>query len=105
MKVMIFAAGLGTRLKPITDTMPKALVPICSKPLLEHLINKLKISGFSDVVINVHHFALMIKEYAARNNNFGINVAFSDETDLLRETGGGISFFHIFLKTLLLIGG
>ena len=90
MKAMIFAAGLGTRLKPITDTMPKALVPVCSKPMLEHLIDKLKSAGFNDVVINVHHFADMIREYAAGNDNFGINVAFSDETDLLRETGGGI---------------
>ena len=90
MKAMIFAAGLGTRLKPITDTMPKALVPVCSKPLLEHLVEKLKGAGFSDVVINVHHFAQMIRDYAVQHDNFGINVAFSDETDLLRETGGGI---------------
>lgn len=98
MKAMIFAAGLGTRLKPITDTMPKALVPVCSKPLLEHLVEKLKRAGFCDVVINVHHFAEMIREYAAQNDNFGINVAFSDETDLLRETGGGIRHAAQLLK-------
>lgn len=90
MKAMIFAAGLGTRLKPITDTLPKALVPVCSQPLLKHLIDKLKGAGYSDVVINVHHFAEKIKDYVAQNGNFGINVSFSDETDLLRETGGGI---------------
>lgn len=90
MRALIFAAGLGTRLRPITDTIPKALVPVCSKPLLGHLIDKLKKSGFSEVVINLHHFAGKIRNYAAENNNFGIKVLFSDETDLLRETGGGI---------------
>ncbi|MBO5406208.1 MAG: nucleotidyltransferase family protein [Bacteroidales bacterium] len=90
MRAMIFAAGLGTRLKPITDTIPKALVPVCSQPLLKHLIDKLKDAGYTDVVINVHHFAEKIREYVAQNGNFGINVYFSDETDLLRETGGGI---------------
>ena len=90
MKAMIFAAGLGTRLKPITDTIPKALVPVCSQPLLKHLVDKLKGAGYSDVVINIHHFAEKIREYVAQNGNFGINVSFSDETDMLRETGGGI---------------
>lgn len=90
MRAMIFAAGLGTRLKPITDTIPKALVPVCSQPLLKHLIEKLKGAGYTDVVINVHHFAEKIREYVAQNGNFGINISFSDETDLLRETGGGI---------------
>ena len=90
MKAMIFAAGLGTRLKPITDTLPKALVPVCSQPLLKHLIDKLKGAGYQDVVINIHHFAEKIKDYVAQNGNFGMNVSFSDETGLLRETGGGI---------------
>ena len=90
MKAMVFAAGLGTRLRPITDTIPKALVPVCSQPLLKHLIDKLKAAGYSEVVINVHHFAEKIKDYVAQSGNFGINVSFSDETDMLRETGGGI---------------
>ena len=90
MKAMIFAAGLGTRLKPITDTIPKALVPVCSQPLLKHLIDKLIASGFTSIVINVHHFAEKIREYVANNNNFGVEILFSDESDLLRETGGGI---------------
>lgn len=55
MKAMIFAAGLGTRLKPITDTLPKALVPVAGKPLLYHVVSKLKEAGISDFVINVHH--------------------------------------------------
>ena len=90
MRAMIFAAGLGTRLKPITDTIPKALVPVCSQPLLKHLIDKLKDAGYTDVVINVHHFAEKIRNYVEDNGNFGIKIFFSDETDLLRETGGGI---------------
>ena len=57
MKAMIFAAGLGTRLKPITDTLPKALVPVCGKPLLWHVLRKLMSSGISETVVNVHHFA------------------------------------------------
>lgn len=90
MKAMIFAAGLGTRMKPYTDTMPKALVPVCGKPLLRHVIEKLKRAGISEVVINVHHFASMIEEYVAAESGFGINISISDERDLLRETGGGI---------------
>ena len=57
MKAMIFAAGLGTRLKPITDTLPKALVPVCGEPLLKHIVDRLKDAGIDDIVINVHHFA------------------------------------------------
>lgn len=90
MKAFIFAAGLGTRLKPITDTMPKALVPVCGKPLLRHVMEKLKAAGFSEVVINIHHFANQIKEYIAGNDDIGMKVTFSDETDMLLDTGGGI---------------
>ena len=91
MKAMIFAAGLGTRLKPFTDTMPKALVPVGGKPLLYHVITKLKSAGFEEIVINVHHFADSIIEYVHSEDYFGLTVSFSDERDLLRETGGGIS--------------
>ncbi len=87
---MVFAAGLGTRLRPLTDQMPKALVPYKGVPLLESLLNKLRLSGFDRVVINVHHFADMIEAFVAQHNNFGMEVFFSDERDLLRETGGGI---------------
>ncbi len=90
MKAMIFAAGLGTRLKPITDTMPKALVPIAGKTLLEHTIDKLKANGFTDIVINVHHFAQQIVDFVNTNNSFGVNIQFSDESGMLLETGGGI---------------
>lgn len=87
---MIFAAGLGTRLKPLTDTMPKALVPVGGKPLLEILIGKLKEAGYTDVVINVHHFAQQIVDFVEKNGSFGMNISFSDETVQLLETGGGI---------------
>lgn len=87
---MIFAAGLGTRLKPLTDTMPKALVPVASQPLLWHVVQKLKAAGFERIVVNVHHFAQQIIDYLQANNNFGLDIRISDETDGLLETGGGI---------------
>lgn len=90
MKALIFAAGLGTRLKPLTDKMPKALVPIAGKPLLEHIILKLKASGFDEIIINVHHFPDQIIDFVRENNNFGIRIAISDERDNLLDTGGGI---------------
>ncbi|MBN1462488.1 MAG: nucleotidyltransferase family protein, partial [Paludibacteraceae bacterium] len=90
MKAMLFAAGLGTRLKPLTDTMPKAMVPIAGKPLLEHVIKKLIAAGFNEIIINVHHFSEQIVSFLKANNNFGVRIELSDESDLLLETGGGI---------------
>lgn len=90
MKALIFAAGLGTRLKPLTDTMPKALVKVDGEPMLKRVLDKLISAGYDDIVINVHHFADQIRDYVAVNDSFGIKISFSDETDLLRETGGGI---------------
>lgn len=90
MKAMIFAAGLGTRLKPLTDTIPKALVPVGGKPLLQHTIEKLKLSGFDEIIINVHHFAEQIIDFVEQNNHFGIRIEFSDEREKLLDTGGGI---------------
>lgn len=87
---MIFAAGLGTRLKPFTDHMPKALVPVAGKPMLEHVINKLKSAGVDEIVINVHHFAQQIIGFLKEKENFGIQIWISDETEELLETGGGI---------------
>lgn len=87
---MILAAGLGTRLKPLTDRMPKALVPVDGTPLLEGLIRRLQKAGFDDFVINVHHFPEQIEAFLKEHGNFGSRIAFSDERDLLRETGGGI---------------
>lgn len=90
MKAMIFAAGLGTRLKPLTDTMPKAMVPIAGKPLLQHTIEKLKQAGINEVVINVHHFADQIIDFVKTNDSFGIGIEFSDEREKLLDTGGAI---------------
>lgn len=90
MKALIFAAGLGTRLKPITDTLPKALVPIAGKPLLEHVILKLIRAGFDEIIVNVHHFPNQIIDFLKTNNNFGVRIEVSDERDLLLDTGGGI---------------
>lgn len=90
MKAMIFAAGLGTRLKPLTDTLPKALVPVNGKPLLEHLILKMKAAGITDITINVHHFAEKILSFLEEHDHFGICIRISDERTELLETGGGI---------------
>ncbi len=90
MNALIFAAGLGTRLKPLTDTMPKAMVPIHGKPLVQILIEKLKTIGVDHIVINVHHFAQQIIDFVEACNHFGIDIQFSDETDMLLETGGGL---------------
>lgn len=90
MKAMIFAAGLGTRLKPVTDSIPKALVPVNSKPLLEHIILKIRDAGFDEIIVNVHHFPDQIIDFIEQNNQFGIRIAISDERQNLLETGGGI---------------
>ncbi|MBQ8486498.1 MAG: nucleotidyltransferase family protein [Prevotella sp.] len=89
-QAMIFAAGLGTRLKPLTDTMPKAMVRVGEQPLLWHVLMKLKAAGFGRVVVNVHHFARQIVDYLEANRNFGLDIRISDETQGLLETGGGI---------------
>ena len=94
---MIFAAGLGTRLKPITDTMPKALVRVEGQPLLWHVINKLKAAGYGRLVVNVHHFAQQIVDYLAANGNFGLDIRVSDEREQLLDTGGGLKkAAHLF---------
>ena len=87
---MILAAGLGTRLKPLTDRMPKALVPVGGTPLLEGLIRRLQKAGYDEFVINVHHFPEQIEAFLKEHGNFGSRITLSDERDLLRETGGGI---------------
>ena len=98
MKAMIFAAGLGTRLKPLTDHMPKALVPIAGKPMLEHVICKLKNYGFTEIVINIHHFGEQIIDFLKANNDFGLTIHISDERDCLLDTGGGIKKAGTFFQ-------
>lgn len=90
MQAMIFAAGLGTRLKPLTDHMPKALVRAGGEPLLKHVVVQMKNAGFTHIVVNVHHFADQIEEYLAAQQNFGIDIRISDERRQLLNTGGGI---------------
>src|ERR1035437_803539 len=87
---MIFAAGLGTRLRPLTDNIPKALVPIAGKPLLEHVILKLKAAGFDEIIVNIHHFPTQIIDFLKEKNNFGIRIEVSNEQAMLLDTGGGI---------------
>lgn len=87
---MIFAAGLGTRLKPLTDTMPKALVPLAGKPLLQWQVEKLRDAGISDIIVNVHHFPDMIIDTIRRHNGWGCTITISDERDMLLDTGGGL---------------
>ncbi|MDY6206309.1 MAG: nucleotidyltransferase family protein [Prevotella sp.] len=97
MQSMIFAAGLGTRLKPLTDHTPKALIEIGGQTLLEHTIMRLKEAGFERIVINVHHFATQIVDFLACNNYFGMDIRISDETGQLLDTGGGLKkAAHLF---------
>ncbi len=90
MKAMIFAAGLGTRLRPLTDTVPKALAPVGGQPLLEILIKKMIRQGFDKIIVNVHHFGDQIIEFLEKRDRFGIEIAVSDERDMLLDTGGGL---------------
>lgn len=95
---MIFAAGTGSRLKPYTDHIPKALIPIDGKPMLEHIILKLKAAGFTEIIINVHHLGEQIIEFLTGKDNFGITIHISDERDYLLDTGGGIKHAAQFLQ-------
>ncbi len=90
MKAMIFAAGLGTRLRPLTNDRPKALVEVAGKPMLQHVIEKFIAVGVTEIVVNVHHFADKIIDFLADNNNFGITIHVSDERERLLDTGGAI---------------
>ncbi|MEI6090229.1 MAG: sugar phosphate nucleotidyltransferase [bacterium] len=89
-QAMIFAAGIGSRLSPITNTIPKALLPINGVPLLEQLILKLQKEGIERIVINVHHFAQQIIDFLNAKNNFSLDILISDETNKLWDTGGGL---------------
>src|ERR1700693_3416319 len=89
MKAMILAAGLGTRLRPLTDNCPKALVEVAGRTLLEITLSRLRALGIREVILNVHHFADMILEYLKTNDNFGMRIAVSRE-EVLLDTGGGL---------------
>jgi NDP-sugar pyrophosphorylase family protein len=97
MKAMILAAGLGTRLRPLTDDRPKALVEVAGRTLLEITLSRLRTFGVRQVIINVHHFADMVVDYLKRNDDFGMRIEISREENLL-DTGGGLKkAAHFFL--------
>ncbi|SMC49836.1 nucleotidyltransferase family protein [Moheibacter sediminis] len=98
MKAILFAAGLGTRLKPFTDNHPKALAVVNGKTLLERNIEYLKSFGINEFVINVHHFTDQIKDFLGSKNNFGVTIHISDESDEVLETGGGLVKARKFLE-------
>ncbi len=89
MKAMIFAAGLGTRLRPLTDDRPKALVEVGGVAMLERVIRRLVEAGVDKIVVNVHHFPDMVIDWLGARD-FGVEIAVSDERDSLLDTGGGI---------------
>lgn len=91
MKAMIFAAGLGTRLKPFTDFIPKALVQVSETPMIEVLIKNLQSHGINDIIVNVHHFADQVIDFLKTNKNFGANISISNEEEMLLDTGGGLT--------------
>ncbi len=98
MKAMILAAGLGTRLRPLTDDRPKALVEVAGRTMLEITLSRLRAFDVRDVIINVHHFADMVVEYLKAHDNFGMRIEVSREAALL-DTGGGLKkAAHFFLK-------
>lgn len=90
MNGMIFAAGLGTRLRPLTNDRPKALVEINGRTLLERVIEKMKAVGIERLVVNIHHYADQIEAYLREHNCFGMDIRLSDERELLLDTGGGV---------------
>jgi NDP-sugar pyrophosphorylase family protein len=90
MKAMIFAAGIGTRLRPLTDNCPKALIPVGGHPMLKIVIEQLKHYGFDEIILNVHYLGEQIKDFLRKQNNFGIRIEISDETNEILETGGGL---------------
>lgn len=90
MNAIVLAAGLGSRLRPYTDTMPKALVPVAGKPMLEHLLLKLKDEGFTNIVVNIHYLGEQIVDFLKARQNFGLHITISDERGFLLDTGGGI---------------
>lgn len=90
MRAMILAAGLGTRLRPLTNSIPKALIKIKEHTLLELQIKRLKSFGFNKIIINIHHYSKLIEDYLKRNSNFGCKIELSDESEQLLETGGAL---------------
>lgn len=97
MKAMIFAAGLGTRLRPLTDSCPKALVSVGGRPMLDRVIERLVACGVNEIVVNVHHHAGMVIDFLRQLDIPGVKFFVSDESDCLLDTGGGILNARRFL--------
>jgi NDP-sugar pyrophosphorylase family protein len=97
MKAMVLAAGQGTRLRPITARMPKALVPVAGRPMIEFALLLLSHYGVRDIVINLHHFGTQIEDYLGDGQRFDVKISYSHETELL-ETGGGLLKAKAFLQ-------
>ena len=87
-KVMILAAGLGTRLRPLTDLISKPMAPIVNKPVMEHIIELLKLHGFKEIVCNLHWYPEVIKDYFGDGSKWGVNITYSYEPELLGTAGG-----------------
>lgn len=98
MKALVFAAGLGTRLRPLTDSIPKALAPVAGRPALQHVLEHIRAAGIKEVVVNVHHFPEQICDFLSKHDNFGLDIRISDESEQLLDTGGGL------LRALPLLG-
>jgi NDP-sugar pyrophosphorylase family protein len=98
MKAFILAAGKGTRLAPLTGNKPKALVEVNGKPMLQGVIERLKDRGFTEFMINIHHFGQQITDFLKANNNFNVDIKISDERDLLLDTGGAVVKAARFFK-------
>ncbi|MEA3477737.1 MAG: nucleotidyltransferase family protein [Bacteroidota bacterium] len=97
MKAMIFAAGMGTRLRPLTERTPKALIGVAGMPMIGRLIQKLKAFGIDQIIINIHHFPEQIEAYLKKNKDFDIEIVISDERSDLMDTGGGLKRAKWFL--------
>ena len=97
MKAMVLAAGQGTRLRPVTDRIPKALVPVAGRPMIEFALLLLRRYDIRDIVINLHHFGTQIEDHLGDGRRFDVNISYSRETELL-ETGGGLLKAKSFLQ-------
>jgi NDP-sugar pyrophosphorylase family protein len=99
MKAMILGAGMGKRLGKITETIPKVLVDINGKSVLQIAVEKCSAAGFDDIIVNVHHHASLVEKEIARLNKMGYSISVSDERDGLLETGGGLYHARAFFDT------
>ncbi|MEO5930868.1 MAG: nucleotidyltransferase family protein [Candidatus Kapaibacterium sp.] len=98
MDAMIFAAGLGTRLRPLTDTLPKALIPVAGVPMLQRVAERLIAAGATRLIVNAHHHAGMVADFIRERHGFGVETVISDEPDLLLDTGGGLKRASRFFR-------